>query len=150
MGTIAEMYRRVKMLNLPREVQQIIKDTKPDIVLLQQQQLYEGRNADNRPITPFYAAETIRIKTTERNPPQPVDRVTLKDTGAFYSKIKVTNVTKESFEVKSSDKKNGELTDRYGEDIFGMNLPSRILYVNEHFFPKLKQYIEQITGLLMR
>ncbi len=148
--TIAEMATRWKMLNLPKEVPEIIKQTKADIVTLQQQQMYEGRDAENEAIMPQYAPKTIFIKTQKRKPPQPVDRVTLKDTGAFYKGMRVTNITKKSFFIDSRDRKDQKLEDKYGKSIFGLNLPSRIGYVNEYFFPLLKEYIESVTKLKMK
>lgn len=157
MSTIAEMTRKVSKLNLSVQVPRIIRATAPAIVKTQQEQMYMGKNAKGVNIFPgdrapgvVYAPFTIFVKTHERHPPQPIDRVTLRDTGTFYKGIQVKNITREKFEITSKNKKTQELEDRYGEAIFGLNPDSRAVYISDYFLPELKQYIESTASLLLK
>jgi len=97
-----------------------------------------------------YAPLTVYIKTHERTPAQPVDRITLRDTGAFYKGIRVSHVTRDKFTLDSTDRKTQELEDRYGERIFGLDADSRRQYIDQDFFPELKAYIEATAKLKMK
>lgn len=156
MATITEVYRRVKQLNLGREVPAIIRRTKDRIVEIQQDQMYEGKTSRGTRIFPdgqpwmIYAPLTIYLKTHERTPPQPVDRVTLKDTGAFYRGITVKNINRDKFEITSTSRKTKKLEERYGKIIFGLDKESRAQYIEESFRPQLNEYIEETTKLRMK
>lgn len=62
----------------------------------------------------FYADYTILVKERFRNPPQPTDRVTLKDSGHMYSTGKV-RLNKEDFEITADTVKEGVRL----EDVWG-------------------------------
>ena len=79
--------------------------------------LYAGRDANNVTISPPYKPSTVRWKKSKR---QPYDRVTLLDTGEFYDRFMMLYGDDE-FEITSDDWKTGDLTRKYGLDIFGLN-----------------------------
>lgn len=147
MTTIADMYRRVKMLNLRVQVPRVISRTTEEMMEIQRDQIYSGKDKFNQPISPFYRPKTIKIKAAKG---QPTDRVTLKDTGSFYSGIQITKLNQRSFRISSSDKKNKKLEKKYGSVIFGLNGPSRAKYIKEDFFPELKEYIEKTLKVKMK
>lgn len=84
-----------------------------------EQQLYEqGVNTYGVKIMDYkpYQPLTIRIK---REKGQPVDRVTLRDTGDFQSSFYL-EVGNEQFEIKANDWKTDELIKKYGREILGL------------------------------
>lgn len=83
-----------------------------------ERQLYlQGVNALNVKIDSYmpYRQITIAIKH-EKN--QPVDRVTLRDTGAFHRDFKIA-VSRENFYIYSNNDKAKDLKKKYGA-IFGL------------------------------
>lgn len=69
----------------------------------------------------------------------------LKNTGDFYKAMHVT-VTKDEFEVDSTDEKSGDLKKKYGDKIFGLS-EQHIQQFNTEFFndaliQKIKKKLE--------
>lgn len=84
-----------------------------------EQQLYEqGVNTYGVKIMDYkpYRPLTIRIKKEKG---QPVDRVTLRDTGDFQSSFYL-EVGNEQFEIKANDWKTDDLIKKYGREILGL------------------------------
>ena len=117
--TIAQAYGKISQILALREsiVEAVANEMKPDIASANRRQMFEGKRADGSFIVPEYAPATIVRKQKKG---QPTDRVTLKDTGSFYSKIFVTIASRNVF-ISSSDSKTGKLTGKYGERIFGIS-----------------------------
>lgn len=82
-------------------------------------QMFAGEYVDRTPIKPEYTPLTRKIKHTKN---QPIDRVTLKDTGAFYKGINA-DVKPKSLEISSNEAKTPELFTKYGVNgqLLGMN-----------------------------
>lgn len=98
------------------------------MVDLNQKQLYAGTKKTGEPITPKYKQFTIAQKIWEG---QPHDRVTLKNTGEFYSKM-FLRISGSYWSITSSDWKTTDLTQKYTSDIFGLTSESRrILWVEQ-------------------
>ena len=82
----------------------------------------------------FYADSTIKIKKRKG---QPVDRVTLKDTGEFYDSSKI-DLDSDGFEIEADDLKNGfNLVKRWGP-VLGLtkeNTALLIEYIKDEITP---------------
>lgn len=111
---------------------EIMKHEDIIVQMVAQEQLYEegieGRGIEIMSYQP-YTARTIQIKQKKG---QPYDRVTLKDTGEFYSSLHV-EFDDEGFYVTSTDDKAKYLLARYGKTIFRLT--------NENFSELLRNYI---------
>lgn len=111
---------------------EIMKHEDIIVQMVTQEQLYEegieGRGVEIMSYQP-YTARTIKIKQKKG---QPYDRVTLKDTGEFYSSLHV-EFDDEGFYVTSTDDKAEYLLARYGKTIFRLT--------NENFSELLRNYI---------
>lgn len=111
---------------------EIMKHEDVIVQMVAQEQLYEegieGRGIEIMSYQP-YTARTIKIKQKKG---QPYDRVTLKDTGEFYSSLHV-EFDDEGFYVTSTDDKAKYLLARYGKTIFRLT--------NENFSELLRNYI---------
>lgn len=137
--TLHSLHRSLKRFDLGVAVLMSIYATKEDVVNLNRSQLWKGITSDGRDIRPPYAPFTVLMKDQKG---QPTDRVTLKDTGAFYDSIQV-DVSSDSFTIDASDYKTDKLTDKYGKNIFGLTRISRAQYIEYSFFPALRSNIER-------
>lgn len=97
-------------------------------------QMYDsGEDRTGKKITPEYAPETVRIK---REKGQPTNRVTLRDTFDFQKSIWVQYYP-DSFEIKASDWKTERLTQKYGDEILGLQ-DEMVKYLCQNFYlPRL-------------
>ena len=142
MSGINDMMKRLEQLNIMQVAADSIEDTRTELLEHQQKQLFAGRNKTEREIKPFYKPSTKAAKSKKG---QPTDRVTLKDTGAFYNAMFV-DVRDTTFVVDSADRKAPWLVDKYGDSIFGLGGIFKIAYLND-LRPVFNQKIEDITGL---
>ena len=103
---------------------------------LNREQLFKGIRADETKIEPDYTPRTIQIKRTKS---QPVDRVTLKNTGAFYSSIKA-NLQASNVQIKATDAKTSKLESKYKPEIIGITFNNRQI-VAKRLAPDMIKYI---------
>ena len=106
-------------------------------------QMFMGVNATGLDIRPFYADSTKRIKLSKK-PSQPIDRVTLKDTGKFYDSVQVEARDTE-FEIKSPISYSVFLTDKY-KDIFGLTTENLQFFTKNYVIPQLNKNIDDIIA----
>lgn len=96
-----------------------LEENSSKIVEMNRTQLYDfGINRLGIEIATYapYAPYTIKVK---REKGQPFDRVTLKDTGAFYRSFEVI-FDPTGFYITASDAKTQDLMEKYGSEIFGL------------------------------
>jgi hypothetical protein len=84
-----------------------------------EQMFKQGIDAGGAKIRPKYTPFTVKVKLYERNPAQPVDRVTLKDSGDFHGSFYL-EFGPDYFEVNASDAKTKKLRTKYSDQIFGL------------------------------
>ncbi len=125
--TGVQMLSLIKSVNIRDEIHTALENTKEYALNYQAQQMFEGKRSTGGDIKPRYSTLTVKIK---REKGQVTDRVTLRDTGYFYHSLYFV-VKPESFEFKSSDKKQWDIIDKYGVWVFGLNPTYRKLYVEE-------------------
>lgn len=105
-------------------------------------QLYSGNDGYTTKIQPPYAYSTVKRKLKKG---QPVDRVTLRDTGEFYKSLHVA-FDEDGFFIASTDwELSNILKSRYGEPILRLsneNLRELIWkYIRPSLAEKLKEHI---------
>lgn len=95
----------------------IIRKNENEILDANTEQLFKGELSTGAEIKPPYSFLTQQIKEYKN---QPTDRVTLKDEGEFYQKF---TLIADKFPVlfDSNSFKTPKLTEKYGDDIFGLN-----------------------------
>lgn len=125
MEVIKQMAKRARELSIDLIMRSIFED-EPDfkdlvIDLNTKHQLFEGVDSKNVTLSSIgggYAPVTISFKRTNN---QPFDRVTLKDTGAFYRSFNV-RYEMGGIVIDADTVKDGEdLRERWGNDILGLN-----------------------------
>lgn len=98
------------------------------IISLNQEQLYNlGEDSEGKSLG-TYAPSTVMIKQAQG---VPTDRITLKDTGDFYSSFKVFYSNGEIFIDADGQKDDTNLFTEYGEDILGLNDANMSIFVDE-------------------
>lgn len=106
---------------------QIIRANQADALDLNLSQLFQGKDAEGQEITPAYTPFTRMIK---RSKGQPTDRVTLKDEGDFYNSF-VLQAQNFPVVFDAKDSKTGMLTEKYGEEIFGLDSKNKSTFVQD-------------------
>lgn len=112
------------------------------IIDMVRDQLFSGVDGYTASIHPPYASRTIKRKIKKG---QPIDRVTLRDTGDFYASLHLS-YDDEGFYISSTDQKlSNILKSRYGKPILRLsdeNLSELMSnYIRPSLTEKLKDYI---------
>lgn len=148
MATILEMIDRVQNLQPYEVAKESIAETKEAIADLNAEQMNKGLRNDGSEILPAYNVLTLQIKKLKG---QPTDRVTLKDTGAFYAGI-TADVRGEVVEILSTDPKSEHLEKKYSKragsnkgSIFGLSGPFKVEYIDGYLQPA---YLTNIRNAL--
>lgn len=86
MASILEVYEKIKRFNWAKAIEETFNEHSEELSALQVEQQYRGLNSNGTPIEPVYRPKTIELKSQAG---KPIDRVTLRDTGAFHAGVKV-------------------------------------------------------------
>lgn len=142
--TIAECTRRVgeAAAGIEVELKEILERQEGDVVVMQQDRLFDGKRSDGSEIEPFYTNFTIREKHRKG---QTADKVTLRDTGAFYRSI-FAEVRGDELMIDAGDRKRDSLVGKYGEKIFGLTKEDKEALKAESR-EKAVKWIKEKTGL---
>lgn len=140
------MLKRVKSVNLRRELPNIIQRKSFEITSLNQQQLYNyGVDSDGKRLTPYKNKYYAREKNYD-NPRPGFGIPDLFKTGAFYKGFTVS-VSRNYYTSMSIDKKSLQLEKKYGKQIFGLTKDNQRVYLDETLWPEIHRYITSKTGL---
>lgn len=143
MSIIATKAKELRtLLNKQTEFAREIVSSEPEFIEdLVTFQLDKGIDGDGERIVPGYTARTKQIKQAKG---QPTDRVTLRDTGDYWSSIE-SKVTNDYFTTDATDIKADSLEDKYGVSIDKLNDQSVNIIINDLLIPELrvknKQYL---------
>ena len=125
--------------NFDAETINILKRMGDDMIIMQQEHIFEGKRSDDSRIEPEYTNFTIQIKAAKG---QPFDRVTLFDKGDFYEAM-FFRVEDNKLIFGSDDSKALKLIEKYDKDseLFGLNQDNK-KQRNDMLLEKLIDYIE--------
>ena len=133
--TVAELQKAVN-----GSIQESIDQNKQIIKELQtQEQLYQGKDSKGIDIKPAYASSTKRIKIKKL---QPIDRVTLFDTGAFYNSLEVI-AGKNDAVIRTIISYSVFLVNKYA-DILGLDDESWTKFLKKYTIPTIKNNFDDI------
>jgi hypothetical protein len=144
------------------ELENIVETNKDELVKLQQDQWWEGKDSLGQPITLYepisgtrsteYALSTIEgipgVFEGKKQKGQPYDRITLKDTGALYSSLKAT-VEQRTFELKGDTDYEESLIERTGDEVYGLDEDKRQQFGNNVTLPAIKTIFNEKTGYVI-
>lgn len=144
MATVAEMLRRVKSVNIDELAMGIIESNKDKIVEKNQAQLeYEGINSKGNKLR-RYASNSYAARKQRINGMPGFGVPDLRLTGAFYRGFTINVLSKKEFEITSTDSKTTDLTEKYGEDIFGLIPRKKLQVKTEIMMPQLRKQVKAI------
>lgn len=103
-------------------------------------QMFSGYDGRGKKIEPEYTPFTVSIK---RQKGQPTDRVTLHDTGDFYSSLRV-EFDEGGFYVTSDDSKAAELLEKYGTNIFRLSNQNLTILIREYLRPAFAEKLKEL------
>lgn len=138
MGTIADMLKRVKSVQMDQIIQQSVDQTKDSIPELNKHQLEVGLLATSNPIVPKYSPSYAKKKgfTTPN----------LYVSGDFYRGL-YTTVNGNTFTTNSSDIKAFPLETKYSKFIFGLTKDSKTAYSLGVLRPVLNKNLREAIGI---
>ena len=147
MGKLRELQKRANLLaknwaKLRSDALEKTKEIALDIIT--DDQLFDkGIDGDGNQLPLPYAPFTIDIKKALG---QPVNRITLKDTGAFYDGF-FGNVKGDDIIIGSSDSKSSQLHNDWGKSISSMTKANTEKYARENVLPILQDSLRKALGL---
>lgn len=143
-ATIRNMSYRLRKFkdDIPTHLNKLLVENEKVITnIVKWNQLYDkGINGDNVEIISYapYKQSTIQNKIRKR---QPTNRVTLRDTGAFYRKFRL-HADNEGFYIYSEDSKSDALVEKYGDKIFRLTNSNFTIVIREHIRPKFIEILK--------
>lgn len=147
MATIRAVYNRTKDLDVLKESMAVLTDTSSELLGLNKRQLQFGDTRQGQRFKKYASQEYAQDKN-QRNPIPGLGNPDLKDTGAFYKAFKFKVLSREKYEIFSTDSKAAKLEKKYGkESIYGMNDESQEYFVRNTFRGQLMKRIKEITKL---
>lgn len=139
--TAAQLRMKWERVNIILAAGIAIEETASDATRVQKEQLFSGVLSNGEPIVPPYTARTVAIKSGKG---QATDRVTLRDTGSYYTGILI-DVRGDKFAIESADEKAGALEVKYGRNILGLGTEARIEYIRTlkpEFIKQIRAYLK--------
>ena len=146
MATIHEKLRLIKTVDIAKIALAIVAETKDEVIDKNRAQLLDGVDKTGKKLK-TYRSPAYAKKKHERNPFPGYGIADLYNTGAFQDGFKLKILTKNSFDIFSSDSKSSDLIKKYGANIFGLNTESKKEYSKETMQPKLVHEVKSIMKL---
>lgn len=145
MATVVDLLENLTYLNVDKEAKSAIGRTTGSMVKLNQDQLAAGVDSEGYPIGK-YSSRSYAIMKHSMNPEPGMWNVDLILTGSFEESMMV-DVNGDEIERIATDSKANSLTERYGDDIFGLTEDNQEYYNEEVFYPEFADAITRETGL---
>jgi hypothetical protein len=149
MSVVSRFTRKIKALEkaINPTIKKTIDSNKPLIIDQQtDEQLYEGKDSEDKNIRPSYAMSTKIIKTKYRRPSQPTNRVTLKDSGDLYKSINVDAKTNEMI-ISANVEYFKYLVNHYsGNQLLGLNQEFLDKFTKNKILPNLQKTWKSIIN----
>lgn len=121
----------------------ILYDHEDQVIDLNTQQLMMGKTSEGGEVTPGYRSKNYADFKLTRNPKGVVD---LKLDGGFHSSFFVKPSSKFPVLLGATDTKTKDLTNKYGEEIFGLNQDSKKT-LNEFIKPSIQEWYKNLLQL---
>ena len=137
LSVLENLKDKIENLPIKQFLGEAVEENEAFITDLNAEQMYKGQRADGSEIEPEYKNLTRQIKQMKG---QPFDRVTLRDTGSFQRKIEI-ETDRDGFDIFSTDHKEKDLKEKYGNEIFGLTKESKQELKDE----RLKESLQQKT-----
>lgn len=137
---INKLIENMMNLDVKATVADAVDATKTEIVAYQQGQMLRGKDRFGGQIGKYKNPDYARRKANQ-NPLAGYGNVDLRDKGPFQQNIKVVTFI-DSVQIFSTDEKNEDLTEKYGEKIFGLSPEFAGEYAQLYLTPKANSLIK--------
>lgn len=144
MEALRKLAKKTKRLSMQNAMRALLKDKELQdfIVQMNTEQLFEGINAESESLADIggeYREKTKRIKEKKG---QPIDRVTLFDTGEFYESFFV-KAGKDAFSIIADTiKEDEDLQLRWGSELLGLTDFSKDQLILK-MIPLIRLYVKE-------
>ena len=128
---------------LTATTEQVVSQNKAFLEDANTAQLAEGLDSDGRAIVPEYAPLTVAIKQLQG---LPSNRVTLRDTGDFYTSI-IAQVDATEFEMVATDPQTPALVEKYGDEVLGISEEHLEEFRTDYVRPELELKTRELLQL---
>ena len=102
----------------------------------------KGEDSKGKKISPMYTLRTKAIKRIKR---QPINRVTLRDTGDFHRSI-IVNAKPDEVEITTTIPYAKYLFQKYGDDILGIQEELLQEFAQKYILPTIKESFDDIIA----
>lgn len=143
MTTISQLRKTARKIDLIELIDACILETKEHLFNLVRAQLASGQSSED--YLPVYKSDEYSKRKQKLGSKAPYGITDLKLTGNFVDKFYL-RVSKNSVIIRSRDKKNSKILEKYGPEIFALNEGNLSKYISEHLQPLLVKKIR--NGLL--
>ena len=140
MATLKELRTKFNANNLLKIFNESIKETEEVAIDLLRSQLSAGESGDGGQM-PSYSSKYYARYKQRIGSEAPFGVVDLKLTGAFYSGFYLRRTAK-GFIIRSKDKKNNKILQRYGSEVLELNDENLTIYVNNYLIPSMLNKIK--------
>lgn len=141
MTTILSLLKRVERLPIDTVITDSMEEVAPMISDRQKGQMLEGLNAKGMKIGHYRNPAYARLKNS-MNPVPGLGVPDLHLTGEFYREI-YTEIRGEKVIIDSTNEKTEALAKRFGEEIFGLNKPTKAELIKEDLQPVFMKHIRK-------
>lgn len=149
MCTVNNLLQRLEAVNVSELADSAVRLTAPQYLKLNKDQMWFGilKTGDLiAPPPPYPYPYSKKTNDHKIKLGQPIDRVTLFDTGDFYNQMKL-EVNKGVINIFSTVPYAPDLEYRYSKDIFGLFSESRTIFVTQFYQQAFINLFKQATNL---
>lgn len=152
MSTILDLKEAVQNFNAQQEIYDSIVDSSDVAVEMNRSQLESGKTSDDVDVSPSYFSDFYASMKNRLNSAPTFGVPDLILTGDFHNGfyLDLSKVNQGVFEIDSTDWKSAELTDKYGESIFGLTDENEELLFNEIVMDYFAQKVLDKIGLTLQ
>lgn len=147
MSTFAQLHKKFSELDLKKEAVSVIVAHKPEIVEFNKSQLLNDGETKLGVKLKKYKSDAYARKKNRRNPSPGLGNPDLYDKGDFFDGMTVKIIDENKYEITSTDSKTNALIKKYGKDILGLSVASRVEMVKDFFRSDFNDRIRLKTGL---
>jgi hypothetical protein len=142
--TYTGMIDNFKAMDIKSIAGSVMQSNSGVFIKLNKEQMLSGKGKTKN-IGRYLSGVYARFKA-EMNPKPGTGNVDLRLTGSFQDQM-FMKVQGEGFEIGSTDSKAGDLENKYGVQIFGLNDGSRVGFIDDYLLPDFHKLVGKMTGL---
>ena len=145
MSDIGTIIEKLKAIDTDVVIEDAMKNSEEELTSVNKKQLYQGFNREQGRLKEYHFAVYAEVKH-RMNPIPGEGNPDLYATGSFYKGL-YAKVNGNEVQIDSTDPKNDELQQKYGEDIMGLGGIFKEEFIDQTLRPNFNKLIEEKTGL---